>query len=229
MAYFGGTGAGKGWNTFNFLISADELEEILLNLKTKLLIFNSRVKNNYQFTSIDTYTAKYKDFLDKIFDGTKYDRKIDWKKASSLYRGLLIDTEILTWQQIEKYPEFKTCNLDRPIPTLSPLCICTNGKSLSLSTMNETGYFGLQLQYPKCYSLDEDKHEILYKTDNELEFSMYMEFTNLVKSISKGYKFEIAVKEIRPNLLISKKILPMVNNHWYLKENHLSIAIPTKK
>jgi hypothetical protein len=223
MSYFGGTGAGKGWNSFNFLISTIELEKVLYNLNTILIVFNSRVEINYDSTKVNEYVNNYDKYINKIFDGSMFVRKNDWKIVSSINMGLLGDRSILTWNTIEKYPEYKKCDLARPIPTLSPMCIFSNGKILSLSTFNEEGYFGIQLNYPKCYSLDKDKHEILYETKDEPEFILYNEIVSMLKNFTKRYSFTLNKIYKKPNIFLSNAVLPIINNHWYMKNNEILV------
>jgi hypothetical protein len=224
MSYFAGKGAGKGWNLFNFLISAQELKTIILSMQLELINSDSRVPIDYSSTTIDSYIDNYAKYLDVIFNGTKFNSKNHWKIPSSVSISLLADLEILTWDLIKEFPEYKLSCLQRPVPVLSPLCVYVDEESLSLCTLNEEGYLGVQLQYPKCYSLDIEDHERWHETESLPEFKLYKNIIGSVKSISKKYRFIINGKEKSPNLFISKEFESKINGHWYLKKKQMTIV-----
>ncbi|RZL18281.1 MAG: hypothetical protein EOO96_27780 [Pedobacter sp.] len=71
MSYFGGLGAGKGWNTFNFILTPAEFELLFEDLQFNFVIDNQRVEIGYRQTDRDYIFGAYKRFFEEMLIGEK--------------------------------------------------------------------------------------------------------------------------------------------------------------
>lgn len=231
MSYFGGLGAGKGWNKFNFILTPTEFESVLENLKFYFVTTNTRVAIDYKKTDTSYIFDGYKDFFNEILIGKKeLDRKEHWSYESKIRISITDDIDKISFKQIIDKKgilssEFKSVNPTEPVINISPfyLTFSKDKESLSVAYMNTEGTIGLELTYPKFVSFLTDGDNSIIDAH---AFNNYNLFNNLVKniqSISNKAKIQSPAKLYRPNFWISPEAKKVINENRYLKSNSLII------
>ena len=101
MSYFGGLGAGKGWNTFKFIITPQEFESLFQNLNYYFVITGSRVEINYKNTDEQYIFDSYKSYYDKVLTGEeKLDKKGQWSFERDIRISVTDDLSKINFQDI---------------------------------------------------------------------------------------------------------------------------------
>lgn len=231
MSYFGGLGAGKGWNKFNFILTPQEFESIFDKLKFYFVITNSRVSIDYTQTDQKFIFDSYKDFFNEVIIGKKeLDRKEQWFYESKIRISITDDINKISFKEIiDKKDvlsnEFKLVHPTEPVINISPfyLTFSKDKESLSVAYMNTEGTIGLELTFPKVVSFSDDKFSSVVDTQ---QFNNYLLFNDLVKNIkalSNKAKLQSSTKLYRPNFWISAEAKTVINENRYLKSNSLII------
>jgi hypothetical protein len=230
MGYFGGLGAGKGWNKFNFILTPKEFESIFKDLKFYFIITNTSVAIDYKKTDTSYIFDGYSDFFNEILIGTKeLDRKEHWFYESKIRISITDDIDKIDFENIinkeEVSKDFKLVRPTEPVINISPFCLyfLKDKESLSVAYRNTEGTIGLELTYPKFVSF-------LTGGDNSIidahAFNTYNLFNDLVKNIkalSNKAKVQSQTKLYRPNFWISPEAKKAINENRYLKSNSLTI------
>jgi len=224
LSYVGGFGAGRGWLQTDFLVSAEELRTLLLHYSFKLCVTNSRLSPDYVATALDDYIRDYATYVDHIFSGEEFIREKHYRFPTPMYMSLFLDDEEICFENfVYKGEEFKRVLLAEPRLYLSPCMISWSGKSLSLRTGNEKGYFGLSLTYPRVYFSSEDGFCAGIDTEGTAYRKLYNEIVTDLKSFSRGHRFAVGERTIRPKLLIADSTMDFVNRHWYLRSGGIRV------
>lgn len=226
MSYFGGLGAGKGWNTFNFVITPKEFESIFEKQEYSFVITNTRVEIDYKKSDNKSIFNSYEDFYNNILTGNNKDR---WTFESKIRISIIDDISKIQFEDIVSKrgivsSDFKLVSPTEPVINIRPLYLTyfKIKESVSVAYMNEEGTIGLEFTYPKFVSFRKDNFEII----DAHTFSTYNLFNNLVKNIkaiSNKAKLQSSTKLFRPNFWISPEAKKIINQNQYLKSNDLNI------
>jgi hypothetical protein len=164
MGYFGGLGAGKGWLKFLFLVEARVLQEVLIAAKPVLVITNSRVSADYIQTPLVDYIDAYSKYLEAMLESPEAAHRASMK----ICVGLAASCDQFS-PKLCPDNRYKLMNPQEPVVSLSPGRLYhdeTRGQ-LCTNVMSEV-FFCMELSFPKVISLDRDKHEVLYQTQEFL-------------------------------------------------------------
>jgi len=221
MGYFGGLGAGKGWHKFHFIITPDELYDVL-NKGYCFVIDNRRSLLDYKDTELSEYILHYRKYFHRISTGKEFNRKIDWKYTSPLHISITHDRSIYE-TQVCPDPKYRVFNAREPVINVRAFEILRTEKGISVDIYHGDGFVGLALFYPKIVSFDSEGHEYLYETNEYQGLHIYNTIVNDIKSITKGCKMEVDSKLYRPRIKISNASKDLINNSDYLKNNNIVI------
>jgi len=230
MSYFGGLGAGKGWNTFKFILTPAEFESIFKDLNYYFIITNSRVEIDYTKTEKQFVFDSYKDFFNAILiEEKKVEEKEQWSFESKIRISIIdslskIDFEDIRDKKGKISNEFKLVRPIEPVINISPLYITSykNKESLSISVYNTEGTIGLELNYPKFVSFAPD-FETPIETNSFDTYNLFNLLIKNIKSISNKAKVQSDTKLFRPNFWISPDAKKVINQNHYIKTNNLYI------
>jgi len=231
MSYFGGLGAGKGWNKFNFILTPKEFESIFSELKFYFVITNTRVAIDYTATDKSYVFDGYKDFFNEIMIGNKeYDRKEHWLYEDKIRISITDDISKIGFKEIidkkgSVSNKFKLVEPTEPVIDISPFYITfsEHKESLSIAYMNTEGTIGLELTYPKVVSFSTDKFNSVVDTNQFNNTLLFNDLIKNIKALSSKAKLQSSTKLYRPNFWISPEAKKVINENRYLKSNSLTI------
>ncbi|KAF2333628.1 hypothetical protein [Flavobacterium ginsenosidimutans] len=231
MSYFGGLGAGKGWNTFKFIITPQEFESLFQDLNYYFVITGSRVEINYKNTDEQYIFDSYKSYYNEVLTGeNKFDKKEQWSFERDIRISITDDLCKINFQDIIDKKgivsnDFKLVRPTEPVINISPfyLTYSKTFESLSISYMNNEGSIGLELTYPKIVSFESDNFKSLVDTHSFTTNTLFNNLIENIKAISNKAKLQSTAKLFRPNFWISPDAKKVINQNHYLKSNDLNI------
>lgn len=227
MSYFGGLGAGKGWNTFNFILTPKEFESIFKDLQFYFVITNTRVPIDYRATEKSSVFIGYNDFFNEtLTGGRKLDRKEHWFYEDKIRISITDDIDKIDFENIDNQEvskEFKLVRPTEPVINISPFYLLKKKESLSVAYMNTEGTIGLELTYPKFVSFLTDGDNSIIDAHTFSAYNLYNDLVKNIKSISNKAKVQSDKKLYRPNFWISPEAKKVINENRYLKSNSLII------
>lgn len=230
MGYFGGLGAGKGWNSFKFILTPSEFEKIFDDLNYSFIETGARVSIDYTESPKPSIFDGYQVFFDQILtnsDSDILDKKAKWDIESQIRISIIDDIHKILFVNIEnenEMPEFKRVEPLEAVININPFYLMFNKKTLSVTYMHQEGIIGLELNYPKVITRWDEEHKatthdtISYKT-NEL----YDILVKRVKAISKKAKLKKNEDLYKPNFWISESSKEAISKNKFLKKNDLII------
>lgn len=182
----------KDWNTYKFLITPDELREILKHYR--LVKYTAHVPIEYTETKIDDHLDLYKQLYKLLISGVK----IEWKKHHILFEttGISSDLKRCTYGHIHTYQgeKFKLADFAEPPVNLAPNALLPNideaGKlhiSSGVSYLQFPQYYiGMEISYPKNiqYAVGTG-FEPLKPTTQLASFKDYENLRAAIKDITK--------------------------------------------
>ncbi|MGN7810319.1 hypothetical protein [Flavobacterium sp. 22076] len=231
MSYFGGLGSGKGWNTFNFIVTPQEFKSIFEKQTYDFVVTNSRVEIDYEKTEKHLLFDNYENFFYKILiNKEKLDRKEQWPFESKIRISIIDDINKIQFESITNKKglisnEFKSVQPTEPVINIRPfyLTYFKIKESLSVAYMNEEGTIGLELTYPKLVSFSNDNFRNFIDAHTFTTYNLFENLIKNIKAISNKAKLQSNTKLFRPNFWISPEAKKVINNNHYLKSNGLNI------
>lgn len=213
VSYFGGLGAGKGWNKYHFFIDETELQQ-LLSLEPLRLLANGRVERDYQQTPPGAYLDAYHAYLKHL----SVDRSLDWKITQPLFLRFTQSASEIVEQPCSD-PRYKLLQPVEPVISLRPLEILYCQQKLWLNCMGkDIGYLGLSMSYPRVVSYSREGHEVLHDTSDLANAGIYQRLTAFLTSITRPCTLDAPEKTYRTRLRISKSVRPIIEAHPMLRE-----------
>lgn len=231
MSYFGGLGAGKGWNTFNFILTPAEFELLFEDLQFNFVIDNQRVEICYRQTDRDYIFGAYKRFFEEMLIGEKErSKKEKWDIEAAIRISIIDDLKKIEFDDIVDKKgvvskEFKLVRPTEPVINISPFYITLTGaEKLSIAYMNDEGMIGLQLTYPKAVSWKVDNFSTVHDTKAFATSSLFDVLVKRIKSVAHKPTVSSNGNTFKPNFWISKDAVSLINNNRYLISKKLTIA-----
>ncbi|GAA3777330.1 hypothetical protein [Flavobacterium ginsengiterrae] len=228
MSYFGGLGSGKGWNTFNFILTPKEFNSIFENQKYSFVITNSRVEIDYTETDKEFIFNSYKDFFNEIIIG---DKKDYWIFEEKIRISITDDINKIQFNDIINKKgivssDFKLVSPTEPVINIRPLYLTYSKikESPTIAYRNTEGTIGLELTYPKVVSFRKDDFKTLIDAHTFTTYNLFNNLIKNIKAISNKAKLEKGAKLFRPNFWISAEAKKVINENHYLKSNDLKIV-----
>ncbi|AXB58615.1 hypothetical protein [Flavobacterium fluviale] len=231
MSYFGGLGAGRGWNTFKFILTPKEFESIFNEQKFHFIITNSRVYIDYKKTDEQFIFNSYEDFFNSVIIAkSKLGRKEQWFFESKIRISITDDLSKIDFENIRDKKEkiskdFKLVRPTEPVLNISPfyLTYSKTKESISVANMNEEGTIGLELTYPKFVSFSNDSFNSIVDAHTFTTYNLFDDLMKNIKAISSKARLQSNTKLFRPNFWISTESKKIINTNPYLKSNNLII------
>jgi hypothetical protein len=218
VSYFGGLGAGKGWNKLHFFIDDTELKQLLSQEQLRLLA-NGRVRRDYQHTSLDAYLEVYRAYLKHL----SVERSPGWNITGPLFISLTQSTSEIVEEPCPDL-RYKLLKPVEPVISLSPLEILYMDQRLWLDCIGkDTGYLGLSMAYPRVVSYRREGHEVLHDTSDFVNAGIYQRLTRFLTSITRPCTLDAPNKTHRTRLRISAGVRPIVAAHPMLREHGLKL------
>jgi hypothetical protein len=222
----------KGWNTFKFLVSPIELENVLNGFH--FLINNQRVPENYVETDPKEYFEKYKMFYEKLVSNYKFTWKTD-HNITDLMMGFSSDLSKCGYGKIfmdknnKKY--YKSPDFKEPSVGINPFILFLDKNRKLFSNYSYTQFpenlIGLQIEYPKqMHYYDKESKEItetINLNETDTYNNVYKIIVERVKQISRNLCFTIDGKEYKTVIKISKNIFEDVKKIYFIKNNNCVI------
>ncbi|RYG08862.1 MAG: hypothetical protein EOO07_24880 [Chitinophagaceae bacterium] len=231
MGYFGGLGAGKGWNTFNFILTPAEFELLFEDLQFNFVIDNQRVEIGYRQTNRDNIFNAYKRFFEETLIGEKErSKKEKWDIERLIRISIIDDLKKIEFDDIVDKKggvskEFKLVRPTEPVINISPFYITLTGtEKLSIAYMNDDGIIGLQLNYPKAVSWKVDNFSTVQDTKAFATSSLFDVLVKRIKNVSHKATVSSSEKTFKPNFWISKNAASLINSNRYLLSKNLTMA-----
>jgi hypothetical protein len=228
MSYFGGLGAGKGWNKFKFVLTPDELVEIFKDLEYWLVITNRRVDIDYCVNDKTSLFDSYENYFGKITSGQPWNKKEAWQIESGVRLSITQDPKKIKFEEMrdrkgELSKEFKLVRPEEPVINISPFYLLYGQNELTIQTMNDEGILGLELTFPKVITLSNERHERLHDTSTFSNNKLFEELTARVKERTRKAKLTSPTKIFKPNFWISSNSFERINRNHYLIKNSLCV------
>lgn len=231
MSYFGGLGAGKGWNTFNFILTPPEFKLLFKDLQFSFVIDNKRVEIDYQQTERDVVFNAYEQFFEQVLIGQKeLSEKAKWEIESLIRISIIDDLKKIEFADIVDKKglvskDFKLVRPTEPVINISPFYITLTGsEKLSIAFFNTDGIIGLQFNYPKVVSWKKDNFDTVQETKSFPANQLFEVLVKRVKSISHKAKVSSSSTDYKPNFWISNEATAVINKNKYLISRQLTIG-----
>lgn len=227
MGYFAGLGAGKGWNTFNFILTPKEFQEIFDGLTYAFIKTGTRVENDYIESNKKDIFEGYEIFFNQILIGqTALTKEKAWSIEQVIRVSVTDNTDKVSFRVCENEKKetlpFKVLEPTEPVINIAPFYLSWSAEQekMSVAYFNTQGVIGLQLSFPKYVSFNYSDYvdTSVYKTAE-----LYDMLVSRIKEISKKAKVETLIKLYKPNFWISTNAIQPINQNRYLKENKLKI------
>ena len=227
MSYFAGSGSGKGWNKFCFILTPDELPRIFEGLSYFFVGTGSHTDANYKETPKDKVFSAYEDFYEKILIGEEeLSRQQQWQIEEPIRKSIIDDINkvsfIDTKDENGNLTPFRLIDPTEPLINISPFYLpwSEEEKKLSMEYMNEPGIIGLKLSFPKYISFDYTNY---IETSEYATALLYSLLVKKIKGMAHKAKIETPLKLYTLNFWISTDAVNQINKNRYLKMNNLRI------
>lgn len=218
MGYFGGLGAGKGWHHFSFLVSPDELRELLEPLPIRLYRIGG-VPVVYGGTSLEEFIFAYAHFVEACCESVNPDfRIVSGAKIDLVPHGQTII------ESPSRDPNWKLTSLELPAPYLDTEGLSYSGSKGQLHSNVGNGIsFGMRCSFPRVVSFDSDRHETLHDTERMVGYRIYLGLQQGVRKISRPIKIQSPTRIHRPAIRISPSMIEVAKRHAGLRAAGLQV------
>ena len=231
MRYFGGLGAGKGWNSFHFILTPDEFPKVFDGLQYSFVETGTRVESDYKETSKENYFRAYKYFFEILLTGQQpLGNREPWAIESAVRESIINDIAKISFREITdnwgKPIPYKLVEPSEPVINISPFYLLFLGEkkeSLTIASDNKEGVIGLQLSYPKFVTWFNTENPELMETNSYDTYTLYGILVERIKKNTRKAKIQSPVKLFKPNFWISRDAVSLINKNKYLKKNGAEI------
>jgi hypothetical protein len=209
MGYFGGLGAGKGWLKFLFVVDADVLREVLIATKAVLVITNSRIPADYEETPLDEYIAAFSRYLEATLESAEAAQKAGMATCIGMAASL---------DRFSPRPcpdsRYKLMNCDEPVVNLTPLTLYFDARRGQLCTnVMSNLYFGAEMSFPRVFSLDRERHEVLHETRQVPTYGIFEGVKSRIQKVTKPCKIRSPSREHRTQIRITEPMHERMKRH----------------
>jgi hypothetical protein len=212
----------KSWNTFKFLISPNEFENIFKEFHH--IEYTHRVPKDYIETDPKILFNNYKLFYNKLVSSYKFLRTDD--ELINLQTGFSNDLSKCTFGKLfmdetnKQY--YKICDFKEPCVGMSIVVLVFDQNKKLLSNRSFIQYpentIGLQIEFPKELNYYES-NETVNCSEIETYNRVYKKIIESIKSISKNLIFAVDGKEYKTSIRVGKNIIEEVKKIYFIKNN----------
>ncbi len=205
--YFGGLGAGKGWEKFFFFISKELLKEII-EVEKCIVLSNITLNNLEEKENLDEIINQYQNY---IITCTTKNVEILNKIQFTLYltstMAIYKEEEIIINHKLKKI-----YSPNEPIIIIQSSTLDYQNNKLHTDILSKTSFaFGLCLSYPKVISLKSEKHALLYKTETLSNSGLTNRIIDQIRSETKICSIETLTGIKRMKFHIQKELIESIN------------------
>lgn len=190
----------QGWNFFRFLITPDEMEQLLCGLHH--VVFTKRVTADYVESPPEEYLIKYRNLYEKLGTGYRFEWKEDYPYFD-LSIGLSEDLDKCAYGEpfADKRDgqHYKLSDFQEPCISLQPFILMIGEDEKLYSRVSYTQFpeltVGIELQYPKkiCYFSEnpiESGYSRIVPCGETETYELYQKLVKNVKTFTKTLNFQ---------------------------------------
>lgn len=217
-----------GWNTCKFLVTPQELKEILRGFH--LVEFCRRVPADYVETGIENFISDYEEFYHLLISGHKFNFRRD-NVITKLLMGVTNDlskcTYYASFQDKEDKLWYKTSDFIEPCVGINIFVLYLDEEQKLQSKFSFTQFpeniMGIQFEFPKKIYLKEE--EGCEKKCNELDTynEVYQVAVDKIKYLCRNLTITIGENVHRTKIKISTSALKDIRDGYFIKENNCVI------
>ena len=190
----------QGWNQFKFIVTPDEMEQLLTGLYH--VNFQSRVPVDYVKSAPEDFLNHYRKLYEKLASGYQFQWERDYTYFD-VHTGLSDDLGKCTYgEPFEIEGNFyKLSDFEEPCVGLGPFALILEGGKLwaNYSYLMLPEYtVGIVLQYPKKLSYYSTDREPQAVSCNDIQtYAVYEMLVKEIKAITKALQFKDSHKTYR--------------------------------
>lgn len=213
-----------GWNTYKFLVTPQELKEILRDFH--LVEFCQRVPADYVETGIENFISDYEEFYHLLIAGHKFNFG-RYNVITKLLMGVTNDlskcTYYASFQDKEDKLWYKTSDFIEPCVGINIFALYLDEKQKLHSNFSSENIMGIQFEFPKKIYLKEE--EGCEKKCNELDTynEVYQVAVEKIKHLCRNLTITIGEHVHRTKIKISTSALKDIRGAYFIKENNCVI------
>ncbi len=222
----------QGWNVFSFLITPEELREILREYH--LVINNAHVLLDYTESPLEEYI----DIYSKLYCLFTSGEKIVWERDHSLFvhRGVTSNLAKCQYGRVHEYEgwQYKSAEFDEPVVNLAPFVLniykdskqkwCCLAKGSYL--LNPEKFMGIQLQFPKKIQYENEGVYEELKSTNYLEhYQVYVDLKNIINKMTKVLVVQVEKEAVKTNIRVSEGAKEDLCRSHFFKNNNVSVKM----
>lgn len=220
MGYFGGLGASKGWLKFLFVVEPEILRDVLIETNAVLVIMNSSVPADYEATPLNEYVDAYSRYLKAMLES----EDVAHEATRGIYMGLAASLNQFTPTPY-KDTRIKRMECDEPVVNVRPLALYFDAQRGKLCTnVLSNLYFGVELSYPRAFSLARDKHEILYEAEQLPTHGIFEGVKSRVWKQTRPCRIRSSSREHRTPIRITEAMRESMQHHLGLTAAGLQVV-----
>lgn len=217
-----------GWNTFCFLISPKEMEDILTPYH--LVINNQHVPMDYTESAISEYIQAYGALYEMLMSGVK----ITWARDYPLFvhRAITSNLSGCKYGRVHMYEgkQYKLADFEEPAVNISPFALTFHkDEKYQVRCSTEYSYtqfaecfMGVRLTYPKYIQYKRnDTYTALQSTQDLRSYQDYERLKDSVKKITKPLTVIAADKVKKVNARISAEAKKSLNACYSFQQNNV--------
>jgi hypothetical protein len=178
--YFGGLGAGKGWDKYYFILPSESFERIFKS-ENCIFVKDVNLDDNNERCLVDNVINYYKIYLNNCI----YEKK-DSKLINHFQFYITSTMEIFVANEImvHKRPK-KVFSANEPLIGLQSSSLeLFNGKLYTDILEKNSISVGLCLSYPKIYSIKSENYSIMHKSDESANAKLYFNLKQQINLIT---------------------------------------------
>jgi hypothetical protein len=212
----------KSWNTFKFLISPNEFENIFKEFHH--IEYTHRVPKDYIETDPQILFNNYKLFYNKLVSNYKFLKTDD--ELTNLQTGFSNNLSKCTFGEsfIDETNKqyYKICDFKEPCVGMGMVVLVLDKNKKLLSNRSFIQYpentIGLQIEFPKELNYYKN-NEIVNCNEIETYNQVYKKIVENINKISKNLAFTVDGKEYKTSIKISKNIIDEIEKIYFIKNN----------
>lgn len=214
-----------GFERYQFILTPEELDEVLDGFH--FVVNNTHVPAGYVESLPSEYLSVYQKMYRNLADG----HKLVWGQDNHLFAstGLTTNLNLCKYGRLHEYrgSMYQLSCFDEPCVIIYPFTVYIMQGDGKVSASTRVSYAqypecvaGLELSYPKQIQYEcGSSYEALKSTHDLESYNDFLTLKSRIKAVTKGLKFEVAGKEMRPSVRISQAALQDVEHFFCFTNN----------
>lgn len=215
-----------GFESFRFIITPDEIEKVLDGFH--FVVDNAHVPIEYLESPPVEFLSVYREMYRLLSEGYKFVDQRDYRLFPM--SGVTTNLAMCKYGLIHEYQGsmYKSPCFDEPCVSIHPFILYLMGSDDKISVSTRVSRLqypeyvvGIEMSYAKRIQYECGSSYEELRTTHELEsYKDYVTLKERIKAITKGLKFEIAGKVVRPSVRISKDALQDAKHFFFFTSHH---------